>query len=92
MRRFEEGPLHTEQEMIQAIENHLVHMKAYEMWMIGLTADPDRRYEELEEPAFWCHWRAADPEVARRVMEHFVAKGMKPHTPVPPNAVCVYIY
>lgn len=92
MQRFEDMPIHSEQEMIQDMERHLQHMQNYSRWTIGLTGDPDKRAAELEEPAFWCQWRAETPAIAQRVMQFFVNKGMKPQTPAPQNATFVYIY
>jgi hypothetical protein len=91
MQRFDEAP-YSEKDLLDAMEMHLLHMQVYSMWRIGLTSDPDKRYDELEERSFWCHWRARNAEVAQRVMQHFASKGMKPQTPVPPGATCVYIY
>jgi hypothetical protein len=90
MQRFDEGP-NSEKALIESMELHLLHMHAYPMWTVGVTSDPDKRYAELEEPAFWCHWGASTAEVAQRVMQHFADRGMKPQTPVPPGATYVYI-
>jgi hypothetical protein len=77
MQRFRDMPLESELDLVQAIERHLQHLAPYPDWTIGIARNPDRRCDQLQSPPFWCHWEAADEELARKTKRYFIEKGMK---------------
>jgi len=81
-----------EDAIIKAIEHNLAHLHPYASWRIGRTADPGRRERELDFPGFWRLWHAEEPEVAEKVEEYFLAKGMKKDDWEEEAASCVYLF
>ena len=78
-------------DLIEDIEHHLLHMSDCSLWTIGTTRNPEKRFEDLDEPSFWRCWEAADSEAAAAVLRHFLDKGMKPD-PVNDTGSFIFLY
>ena len=67
-----------EAEIIREIEGKV---KTYNLWTIGITADPEQRKSQHksdgENVTSWRQWRADTEQQARNVEKHFLDKGMK---------------
>lgn len=61
----------------------------YAGWRIGITDNPTKRKADLGNPLHWLQWEADSVEVARRVADHFVNKGMASATGPDPGR---YVY
>ena len=81
-----------EKVIIEGVERHLAHMRDYTFWTIGLTSDPHRQMRERNHPAFWHCWHAETPQTARKILEHFVQKGMKVGPSDEEDSTYVYIF
>jgi hypothetical protein len=67
----------SETQIISEIERAVV---TYSYWTIGITADPERRKQEHNNPSFWRHWDAESESSARSIEKYFLDKGMKGDT------------
>lgn len=78
-------------DIIDAIEQK-VGNTAYKSWTVGVTDNPDRRKSEHDNPKHWKHWNPDGEKDARKIEEHFLAKGMKGGGGGPGDADYVYIF
>ena len=67
-------------------------VRAYFVWTIGVTDEPNRRRREHDNPRVWYHWDADSEQVARDVEAFFLGKGMKGGTGGGGWADYVYIF
>ena len=65
----------SEKEIIDAVDSIIAPQGSYAMWIIHVTDDPKRCWGVAE--AIMLHsWCAETPQIAKRIKEYFVAKGM----------------
>ena len=64
----------------------------YSIWTIGVTDDPVRRRREHDSPTTWHQWDAYTEATARRIEQHFLAKGMNGAPGGRGDADYVYIF
>ena len=77
MRLLRKNDYQSADELLAAVKRHLRRMSEFSMWTTGTTDDPGVRYDELDAPAFWCHWEAASSEVAESVKGILIQYGMR---------------
>ena len=84
----------TEVEILTAIMKRVNGSKDVDLslWTIGVTDDPERRYQEHGKPKHWLCWEADTEEQARAVESFLIEKGMKGGTGGPGSAGYVYIF
>ncbi len=72
-------PQKKEAEIEAAIEK-ITGGRRYEVWTIGVTADPTKRREEHGRPTIWHYWDVDSEQDALNVEKFYRAKGMKGYT------------
>jgi len=81
-------------QIITAIEQRVASAKEknYSIWTIGITADPERRKNEHDNPKYWMQWEADSEAIARNVEKYFLDKGMRGDTGGGEHPTYVYIF
>ena len=79
----------TESQIITEIES--IVENAYSSWTIGITEDPNRSRIEHGNPGLWRVRDAITESSARKIEQHFRAKGMLGTADGGPNSHYVYI-
>ena len=64
----------------------------YSAWTIGVTDNPSERKTQHGNPAAWFQWNPDGEKDARRIVDHFLDKGMKGGTGGLGDANYVYIF
>lgn len=79
-------------EIIRSIENLLSCAGPYGAWTIGLAADIEQARTERDEPGLWTEWQAGTAQDARRILDHFVQRGMMIDPATDPAGAFIYIF
>ncbi len=65
---------YSSKELIEKIENMDIK---YSSWTIGITARPNTRKAEHENPKSWIMWQANNLSAAQNTENHFLRLGME---------------